>query len=135
MLEKIYAKLGDFPYLVFRVLVGFTWAEYGFRMLLGQLGGYGGPFAWEIALTALIELAAGLAVAFGWFTRLAASISALGIAWSYSMAYLGNVFLAPPVGLSGGTGTALLFGAFLVMMIHDSGKWGLERLVMKKEAF
>jgi putative oxidoreductase len=134
VLAKVYEKFGNELYLVFRLLVGVIFAVYGVPKLFGWLADFGpvpvGTLFW---FAGLAELLGGTAIALGVFTRLAASLAAIEMA----VAFFGFILPAGifPLRPESGEGVLVLIAAFLVMMVHGSGKWGLERLVMKKELF
>ena len=134
MLIKVYEKYGDVFYLVFRLLVGVVFFIYGMPKLFGVLSTFGpvpvGSLFW---FAGLAEVLGGTAMALGGFTRLAASLAVIemGVALFKYILPAGIFPLRPESGLD----VLILIAAFLVMMVHGSGKWGLERLVMKKELF
>ncbi len=134
MLIKVYEKYGDVFYLVFRLLVGVVFFIYGMPKLFGVLSTFGpvpvGSLFW---FAGLAEVLGGTAMALGVFTRLAASLAVIemGVALFKYILPAGIFPLRPESGLD----VLILIAAFLVMMVHGSGKWGLERLVMKKELF
>lgn len=134
MLAKIYEKFGNELYLVFRVLVGVVFIIAGIPKLFGWLADFGpmpvGSLFW---FAGLAEVLGGTAIALGVFTRLAATLATIEML----VAFFGFVLPAGifPLRPESGLDVLILIAAFLVMMVFGSGKWGLERLVMKKELF
>jgi putative oxidoreductase len=125
----------EYFYLVFRVLVGLMFAQHGFQKVFGAFGGINGQPAQLFSMmgaAGLIELLGGLAIAFGLFTRLAASISALEMLIAYSMAHVANGLF--PI-VNGGELALLYFAAFVALTAYGAGKYSLEKALMKKEFF
>lgn len=134
MLAQIFEKYGDILYLVFRLLVGIVFFLYGVPKLTGWLADFGpmpaGTLFW---FAGLAEVLGGAAIALGVFTRLAAFLAAIEMAVALFKYILpAGIF---PLRPESGEGVLVLIAAFLVMMIYGSGRWGLERLVIKKELF
>ena len=133
LIEKYANK--DYFYFVFRVFVGLLFLQHGLQKLFGMFGGVGGQpvelFS-LFGLAGLIEFIAGLAIAFGLFTRLVAFISAIEMLVAYFMAHA-KAGLIPLV--NQGELALLYFAAFLVLTAYGAGKWSLEKALMKKEFF
>jgi putative oxidoreductase len=134
VLAKVYERYGDVLYLVFRLLVGVIFFIYGVPKLTGWLAEWGpmpvGSLFW---FAGLAEVLGGAAIALGVLTRLAALLAAIEMAVALFKYLLpAGIF---PLRPESGEGVFVLIAAFLVMMVYGSGKWGLERLVMKKELF
>ena len=134
--EKKVQKYGDVLYVLFRVLVGFGFMLHGGQKLFGWFGGVNGGGAVALAslfgLAGVIEFFGGLAVLLGFFTRLAAGIGALEMAAAYIMVHRQQSWL--PL-LNGGDPAWLFFATFLVLLVYGSGKWSLEKKLLKKEVF
>ena len=134
MLARIFEKYGDVLYLVFRLLVGIVFFIYGVPKLTGWLADFGpmpvGSLFW---FAGLAEVLGGTAITLGVFTRLAASLAVIEMAVALFKYILpAGIF---PLRPESGEGVLVLIATFLVMMVYGSGKWGLERLVLKKELF
>lgn len=135
LIEK-YAKK-DYFYFVFRVFVGLLFLQHGLQKLFGAFGGVAGngqpvELFSLFGLAGLIEFVAGIAIAVGLFTRLAAFISAIEMLVAYFMVHASNG-LIPLV--NQGELALLYFVAFLVIMVYGAGKWSIEKALMKKEVF
>ena len=134
ILGRIYQKVGDELYLVFRVLVGFLFALHGSQKLLGVFTDMGavelGSLFW---FAGVIELFGGAAIALGIFARLVASITTIEMLVAYFMVHFPNLVF--PIERGGGEVPLLFIAAFLVILIYGSGKWGLERLITRREIF
>ena len=116
-----------------RIVVGFLFACHGAASLFGILGGafgtHGGtvPFgAWPEWWAAAIQLAGGLLVALGLFTRPAALICSGSMAYAYFTVH-------QPTGLlpieNNGEPAALFAWVFLLLAAFGPGPWALERLL------
>ncbi|MDP3639620.1 MAG: DoxX family protein [Nanoarchaeota archaeon] len=134
--EKSVQKYGDVLYVLFRVLVGLGFMLHGGQKLFGWFGGVNGGGAVALVslfgLAGVIEFFGGLAVLLGFFTRLGAGIAALEMLVAY-------MYMHRPQGwiplLNGGEAAWLYFAAFLVLLVYGSGKWSLEKKLLKKEVF
>ena len=133
LIEKYANK--DYFYFVFRVFVGLLFLQHGLQKIFGMFGGVGGntvPLMSLFGAAGLIELIAGIAIALGLFTRLAAVVSAIEMLVAYFMVHAPNG-LIPLV--NQGELALLYVASFLVLMAYGAGKWSLEKAIMKKEAF
>lgn len=134
MLAQIFERYGDAFYLAFRLLVGIVFFIYGVPKLTGWLADFGpmpvGTLFW---FAGLAEVLGGAAITLGVFTRLAAFLAAIEMSVALFMYILpAGIF---PLRPESGEGVLVLIATFLVMMVHGSGRWGLERLMIKKELF
>jgi putative oxidoreductase len=116
------------------VLIGFLFALHGSQKLFGVFTDmepveFGGLF-W---FAGIIEFIGGTAIALGILTRLAASITTIEMLVAYFMVHFPNLVF--PIERGGGETPLLFIPAFLVILIYGSGKWGLERLIARREAF
>ena len=133
LIEKYANK--DYFYFVFRVFVGLLFLQHGLQKIFGMFGGVGGntvPLMSLFGAAGLIELIAGIAIALGLFTRLAAVVSAIEMLVAYFMVHAPNG-LIPLV--NQGELALLYVASFLVLMAYGAGKWSLEKAIMKKEFF
>lgn len=134
MLAKVLEKYGDVIYLLARVLLGVVFFIFGLPKLTGLLWDFGtvpvGSLFW---FAGLAEVLGGTAIALGVFTRLAALLAAIEMAVAFfGWGLPAGIF---PLRPESAIDVLVLIAAFLMVMLHGSGKWGLERLVMKKELF
>lgn len=135
--EKFVKNYGSHLYFVFRIFVGLLFLQHGLQKLFGMFGGIGGnavPLISLFGLAGLIETLGGLAIALGFFTRLAATITALEMGIAF---FLGHVI---PSGIwvpliNQGELALLYFASFLVLIIYGAKKWSLERAILNKEIF
>ena len=112
-------------YRIFRILVGLMFFLHGWTKLFG---------AKPVALMSLmgaagvIELAVGIMLVLGLWTRLGALIAGIEMLVAYFMAHFPNGW--NPL-TNNGEPALLFFAAFLVVLYHGNGKWAVE----KKETF
>jgi putative oxidoreductase len=134
MLAKITEKYGDALYLVFRLLVGVVFVIVGIPKLTGWLWDFGAmPVGSLFWFAGLAEVLGGTAMALGVVTRLAAALATIEMLVAFFWYVLpAGIF---PIRPESGLDVLVFIAAFLVMTVYGSGKWGLERLVMKKELF
>lgn len=126
-------KYSEELYVFFRVWIGLFFFSHGSQKLLGWFGAKGVvPLMSLVGFAGAIELVAGLAITFGFLTRLAAFGSGLIMIGAFlkvhfptSWNILGN----------GGELALLYLLAFIIILIHGAGKWGLEKYLLKKELF
>jgi putative oxidoreductase len=137
MYKGFVKKHSEHLYVVFRVFVGLLFFQHGAQKLLGWFGGVNGAggtveLVSLFGLAGLIELTAGLAIALGLLTRVAASIAALEMLGAYYMAHLPNGLV--PISNQGEL-ALLYFASFLVIVAHGAKKWNLDSTLFKKELF
>jgi len=133
LIEKYANK--DYFYFVFRVFVGLLFLQHGLQKLFGAFGGVGGQPVELLSLfgaAGLIEFLGGIAITLGLFTRLAALIAGIEMLAAYFMVHAPNG-LIPLV--NQGELALLYVASFLVIMVYGAGKWSIEKVLMKKEAF
>jgi putative oxidoreductase len=134
ILGQIYQKAGNELYFVFRMLIGFLFALHGSQKLFGAFTDMGpvelGSLFW---FAGIIEFFGGIAIALGILARLAASITTVEMLVAYFMVHFPNLVF--PIERGGGETVLLFIAAFLVILIYGSGKWGLERLIARREVF
>ena len=138
MFKDLGEKYGDYFYLVFRVLVGFSFFTHGAQKLLGWFGGVNGsavPITLSIppfGIAGVIEIVCGLLIAFGIFTRLAAFFGAIDMVGAWVFVHIPRGY----VPLTNGGEAALLFlTCFLIMLMHGAKKWSMEQKLMGGEKF
>lgn len=91
-MARIQSRLVDVSYFLLRLVSGLLFTEHGLQKLVGLLGGSRVPLMSELGLAAVIELVAGLAVAFGVFPRWAALVASGEMAVAYFTAHAGRGF-------------------------------------------
>jgi len=123
-------RMHDNLYLLFRILVGFLFLQHGAQ----KLGILEGGFAMEgfMGFIGLCELAGGIALILGVFTRLVAVLGTILLIGAYTTVHMKGGLL--PIANKGEL--ALLYVAtFLVLFTFGAGKASLERALFKKELF
>ncbi|MBI2137017.1 DoxX family protein [Candidatus Woesearchaeota archaeon] len=123
-------------YLIFRVFVGLLFLQHGLQKVLGSFGGVngaslaGGGLPPLMVLAGLIEFAAGLAVALGLLTRLAAAVAGVEMLVAYFQVHA-------PLGIiplqNQGELALLYFAAFVALTAYGSGRFSLDKVLLKKE--
>ncbi len=128
---KILVPVEEYFYVVFRVLAGWLFFMHGAGKVFGwfteRAAQSAGSLMWFVGLA---EVAAGLLIFLGLWTRVGAILGAVVMIVAYFKAHA-------PGGLSplanGGELALLYLIAFLVILVHGSGKFGLEHWMRKKE--
>ena len=132
MLNNALGKYHDYFYFLFRIFVGLLFFQHGVQKLFGWFGGTAQLAFSLMWVVGILEMLAGLAVATGSFTRLAALGGALLMLIAYFKVHA-------PQGLvplmNKGELALLYFAVFLVLLIHGAGKWGLEQALLNRERF
>jgi putative oxidoreductase len=126
-------RFADPIYCIMRLIVGLTYACHGSQKLLALPGG--GHGATGIALAAgFIELFAGLGIALGLLTRLAAFFASGEMAVAYFMFYVGTVDILAakffPI-MNGGELALVLCWIFFFMIFYGPGRWSIDALWCK----
>lgn len=120
----------DLIYLVFRALVGLLFLQHG----LQKVGLLEGSFNVQgfIGFIGICELAGGIAIAIGLWTRLVAVLGTVLLVGAYATAHAGNGLL--PIANRGEL--ALLYIAtFAVLFLYGSRKLSVEKSVFGREFF
>lgn len=135
MLGEKVEKYHDTFYVVLRVVAGLLFFLHGAQKILGWFGGIDGqgatvPLMTLIGAAGAIELVAGPLIAVGLFTRWAAGISALEMAYAYFLVHAKQGW--NPI-LNKGEPALLFLIIFLIILAHGGHKWYLEEKLFKKE--
>jgi putative oxidoreductase len=133
MIDKYFKAHHDKLYVIFRVVVGLMFFVHGAQKLFGWFGSKGTAQLFSMfGAAGVIETVAGLLIAFGLFSRLAALIAGLEMIAAYFIAHV-------PKGIwpytNGGELALLYLVSFFIVIIHGNGKWNLEKTICKKECF
>lgn len=131
-IAKITEKYADYFYFVFRVMVGLLFFQHGAQKLFGLFGGAAMPFLGLMWFVGLIEFTGGLAIATGFFTRLASLGTAIIMVAAYFTAHAPNGLI--PI-MNQGELALLYLATFLVFLAYSAKKWSLERALFGKELF
>ncbi|ALM10464.1 MAG TPA: DoxX family protein [Candidatus Peribacter riflensis] len=117
-------------YLLFRILVGFLFLQHG----LQKLGLLEGQFAINgfMGFVGMCELAGGIALVAGFWTRLVAVLGTILLIGAYVTAHAGNGVL--PI-QNRGELALLYIAAFLVLFIYGAGRLSAEKFFFKRELF
>jgi len=128
-LQKFHAE----GYAVFRIVVGLMFVQHGAQKLLGWFGAKGTvPLVSLMGLAGTIELVGGLAIAVGFFSRLA-SVGGMAV----MIGALATVHFPQgwvPI-MNKGELPLLFLACFIMVLVHGNGKWSLEKALLKKEVF
>jgi len=122
-------SLADIAFFMVRLIIGLLFACHGAQKLFGVLGGtrsVGNPL---LLSAGVIELAGGLLIAFGLFTRIAAFIASGEIAVAYFKMHAPHGFW--PIQNKGELAAAYCF-FFLFVAAAGAGPYSLDRLVRGK---
>src|SRR3989338_7335526 len=128
--KYIDGMLGDVLYMLFRFLVGAMLFMHGAGKLFGWFGAKAMGFTGLMGFVGSVEFLVGLAVIFGFLTRLAALGGIVIMTSAYIKAHLGINPLA-----TGGELALMYLAAFLVLTAFGARKWSLDHLLFKKEVF
>ena len=123
-------RFADPVYCIMRLVIGLTYACHGSQKLLALPGG--GHGATGIALVAgFVELFAGLGIAFGLLTRLAAFLASGEMAIAYFTFYVGAVDILAakffPI-MNGGELALVLCWVFFFIIFYGPGRWSIDAL-------
>ena len=116
-----------------RIVAGFLFSLHGCQKILGLLGGMGGSGAKAQMFTlfwfaGVIELAGGLLILLGLFTRPVALVAAGQMAVAYFMVHAPKRFW--PI-LNGGELAVLYCFLFLYLFTAGPGPWSLDSLMKR----
>ncbi len=127
ILGKFFESRGDLIWLIARIVFGGMFALHG----LSKFGIPTGTPATDMLFIVggAIEIAVGIAVLAGFLTRLAGLAGVLQMAVALAMFHLPRGF--DP--LNNGELAFLFLAFFLVVLAYGSGKYGLEKMALKKE--
>lgn len=125
ILGKFFVKGEDYWYTLFRVLAGLVFILHGVMKFSGKM-----PLSTLMTVAGVIEIAGGIMIIIGLWTRLFAFIGALEMIVAWFMAHAPKGW--NPLG-NGGEAALLFFIIFVVLLIHGGGKYTVEHLMHKKE--
>jgi putative oxidoreductase len=118
------SRLGERALGVVRIVVGFMFACHGAQSVLGLFGGHQAEFAaWPSWWAGLIQLAGGLLVMAGLFTRVAALLSSGSMAYAYFTVHQAAALLPLQ---NKGEPAALYSWVFLLFSVMGPGALALD---------
>jgi len=120
--------LSDTVYSIMRIVVGFLFACHGAQKLFGVLGGRKELHDPQGLVAGLIEFGAGLLIAIGLFTAIAAFIASGEMAIAYFKAHAPRGFW--PIVNRGELAVIYCF-IFLYIATQGDGRLSLRRLIQK----
>jgi putative oxidoreductase len=130
-MQRVLGRLAPYLYAMLRIAAGAMVAIHGAQTLFGVMGGRQAPLLSLMSLAGGIELVAGLLIAAGLFTSLAALIASGEMAAVYVMQH------APrgqnPV-VNGGELAVLYCWIFLYFAATGPGAWALDNLLWRRAA-
>ncbi|MGK0208910.1 MAG: putative oxidoreductase [Patescibacteria group bacterium] len=117
-------------YFLFRIVVGLMFFMHGAGKLLGWFGGTvaSSKLMWAAGI---IEFTAGLLITLGFWTQIAAAISAITMLVAYLMVHASWANFWNPLANKGETALLYLV-AMLVLAAYGPGKWSLRDCLDKK---
>ncbi|HZX94845.1 MAG TPA: DoxX family protein [Myxococcales bacterium] len=120
--------LGDFAYLLLRVVTGLMFAFHGMQKLFGVLSQGRPPVGSQLWFGGVIELVCGLAIAVGFLTAWAALLASGEMAVAYVQFHWKLNFGAGFFPTINKGELALLYSlVFLFIATRGAGGWGLDR--------
>lgn len=140
MLKTVLSPLQDRVYAAIRIVTGLMFSFHGMQKVFGLMW----PAAWprppltsQAGIGGIIELATGLLIAFGLFTRCAAFLASGTMAVAYWQFHVFANQKAVGVGkfipaINEGTPAALYCFLFLYMACKGAGPWSVDACREKK---
>ena len=122
-------------YSIFRIVFGMMFLSHGLQKIFGMFGGFamfGGQLpslTSQLGIAGMLELALGLLIMVGLFTRVAAFLASGEMAVAYFKAHQRTALW--PLENQGEAAVLFCF-AFLYMAARGSGPWSLDALVRGK---
>jgi putative oxidoreductase len=124
------SRYADPVYCITRLIIGLLFACHGGQKILNfPPGGHGSPSDAMGVVGAWIELVAGLLIAFGLLTRLAAFIASGEMAVAYFMVHakMGGFF---PI-QNHGESAVIYCWVFFFMVFYGAGLWSIDALIAR----
>ena len=128
---KFFSKNEECWYSVFRIIIGALFLLHGLSKF-GVFGKGAMPVLSLMGAAGIIEITAGILIILGIWTRLVALIGAIEMIIAFAMAHAPKGW--NPLA-NGGEAAILFFVAFLILLVHGSGKYAIEHKIRKKELF
>ena len=118
-------NVSDLVYAAMRTAVGFLFFCHGAQKLFGVLGGNQAQLASRLGAAGIIETVAGILIAAGVFTTVAAFVASLEMVAAYLLAHAPRGGL--PIQNGGELAVAYCF-VFLYIATQGNGRWSLAAL-------
>jgi putative oxidoreductase len=112
----------DIAYAAMRIVVGFLFFCHGAQKLFGVLGGNQAPLVSRLGAAGIIETVAGILIAAGIFTTMAAFVASLEMVAAYMLAHAPRGGL--PIQNGGELAVAYCF-VFLYVATQGDGRWSV----------
>jgi putative oxidoreductase len=128
-MQTFFAKYEPYCYAIARMVVGALFACHGAQKLFGVLGGQSELNDPEGLIAGIVEFGAGILVALGLFTRVAAFLASGEMAVAYFKAHAGRSLW--PIMNRGELAVIFCF-AFLYFCFRGYGAFGLDALWRKR---
>ena len=122
-------RFSDLVYSIMRFIVGFLFACHGAQKLFGVLGGRSELHDAQGLVAGIIEFGAGVAIAIGLFSAIAAFIASGEMAVAYFKAHAPRGFW--PI-VNRGELAVLYCFVFLYIATRGDGRLSLQRLVKRR---
>src|SRR4029077_11177970 len=123
------SRFADPFYCLTRLIIGLMFASHGGQKILGfPPGGHGGAEGLML-VGAIIELAGGFLIAFGFLTRIAAFFAAGEMAVAYFMVHAKMHYF--PI-INKGELAIVYCWFFLFVLFYGPGRWSIDALIKGK---
>ena len=133
MFNKFLKNNGDYLYAIFRILVGFLFFGHGAQKTFGWFGAPAVNISSLVGAAGIIELAVGLTLLLGLYTRLFALLGAAEMCIAYVIAHWKAIGFSPFA--NNGEPALMFLAAFLAIFVYGGKTWMIEKLFSKKEYF
>lgn len=123
-MKPVLGRFTEPAYALLRIVSGLMFAMHGAQKLFGMFGGQQMPMMTQPWFAGAIELIAGIMIAVGLFTSLAAFIASGEMAFAYFIAHAPKSW--NPLA-NGGELAVLYCFLFLYIAARGGGRWSVER--------
>jgi putative oxidoreductase len=130
-MQTFFAKYEPYCYAIARIVVGALFACHGAQKLFGVLGGHSELNDPEGLIAGIVEFGAGVLVALGLFTRVAAFLASGEMAVAYFKTHAARGFW--PI-MNRGELAVLFCFAFLCFCFRGYGALGLDGMLGRRSA-
>ena len=123
-MKPVLGRFTEPAYAFLRIVAGLMFAMHGAQKLLGMFGGHQMPMMTQPWFAGVIEVIAGIMIAVGLFTSIAAFIASGEMAFAYFIAHAPKSW--NPLA-NGGELAVLYCFLFLYIATRGGGRWSVER--------